>query len=146
MINGEKKIERPIRLGFVGGGRTGQVGYKVAFDVDFERCVSFGVNLGFDKERLYPDYKTMIAEEAKREDGIEAIDLATPNFLHFSMVRDALNAGLNVICEKPLLMQMRKMVENGDLGEVNMVELEYAHGFGCDAIADVKAEGQIMAR
>ena len=109
------------------------------FDVDFEHCVSFGVNLGFDKERLYPDYKTMIAEEAKREDGIEAIDLATPNFLHFSMVRDALNAGLNVICEKPLFFTVEE-------GEVNMVELEYAHGFGCDAIADVKAEGQIMAR
>ena len=43
-------------------------------------------------------------------------------------------------------MQMRKMVENGYLGEINMVELEYAYGFGCDAIADVKAEGQIMAR
>lgn len=190
MINGEKQIERPIRLGFVGGGRTGNVGYKHhagalylntafkmvagAFDIDYDRCVDFGMNLGLPRERLYPDYKTMIAEEAKREDGIEAIDLATPNFLHFEMVREALNNGLHVICEKPLffsveegeeilklakeknrfvgvcygfsghplLMQMRQMVLNGDLGEINMVELSYTHGFGCDAIADVKAEGQ----
>ena len=32
-------------------------------------------NLGVDPERLYPDYKTMFAEEAKREDGIEVVDI-----------------------------------------------------------------------
>ena len=91
MLIGEKKIERPIRLGFVGGGRTGQVGFKHhagamylntafklvcgAFDVDPVRNVEFGTNLGVDKDRLYPDYKTMIAEEAKREDGNSILHL-----------------------------------------------------------------------
>ena len=28
MLNGEKKIARPLRWGMIGGGRTGQVGYK----------------------------------------------------------------------------------------------------------------------
>ena len=28
MLNGEKLIDRPLRWGMVGGGRTGQVGYK----------------------------------------------------------------------------------------------------------------------
>ena len=190
MLIGEKKISRPLRWGMIGGGRTANVGPKHrrgalydntafklvcgAFDVDPVRNVEFGTNLGVDKDRLYPDYKTMIAEEAKREDGVEVVDIATPNFLHYEMVKAALEAGLHVICEKPLffevalgeeiqklakeknrfvgvcygfsghplLMQMRKMVENGDLGEINMVELSYTHGFGCDALADVKAEGQ----
>lgn len=86
MLNGEKKIERPLRWGVVGGGRTGQVGYKHrtgalrdntayqllagAFDVDFDRCKDFGKNIGVAEDRLYPDYKTMFEEEAKRPDGI----------------------------------------------------------------------------
>lgn len=28
MLNGEKRIERPLRWGMIGGGRTGNVGYK----------------------------------------------------------------------------------------------------------------------
>ena len=113
MFIGEKKIARPFRWGIVGGGRTSGVGYKhrlgamrdntsfelkaAAFDLDFARCVDFGKNLNMDEERLYPDYKTMFAEEAKREDGIEAVDIATPNFQHFEVCKAALEAGLHVI-------------------------------------------------
>ena len=190
MLNGEKKIARPLRWGVVGGGRTGQVGYKHrtgalrdntafklvagAFDVDFERCKDFGMNIGVAEDRLYPDYKTMFAEEAKREDGIEVVSIATPNFTHYEIAKAALEAGLHVICEKPLffkveqgeeikalaekqnkivgvtygfsgfqlLLQMRKMIENGDLGDIHMIELRYTHGFACDEIGDKTSEGQ----
>ena len=191
MYIGEKNFDRePFRWGIVGGGSTSGVGYKhrlgamrdntsfvlkaAAFDVDFERGKQFGLNLCMDEDRLYPDYKTMFEEEAKRPDGIEAVDVATPNFLHYEVTKAALEAGLHVICEKPLffeveqgeeikklaeekgkivcvtygfsgfelLQQMRAMIKNGDIGKVNMIDLRYAHGFGCDAEADVKAEGQ----
>lgn len=191
MLIGEKKIERPFRWGIVGGGKTSQVGYKhrlgamrdntsfvltaAAFDIDFERGREFGKNLCMDETRLYPDYQTMFAEEAKRPDGIEAVDIATPNFLHYEACKAALEAGLHVICEKPLffeveqgleiqklaeekgkivcvdygfsgfdlLSQMRHMILNGDIGEVTMVDLRYAHGFGCDPTGDTQAEGQM---
>lgn len=187
---GEKRIDRPYRWGIVGGGKTSQVGYKhrlgalmdntnfelkaAAFDIDPERCIEFGKALNMDPERCYPDYQTMFAVEAKREDGVEAVDIATPNFQHFEVCKAALEAGLHVICEKPLfftvaegleikklaeeknrvvcvnygfsgfpmLLQMRHMIAEGKIGNVTMVELQYAHGFGCDAEADVKAEGQ----
>ena len=95
MLNGEKLIDRPLLWGMVGGGRTGQVGYKHrvgalrdntayqlvcgAFDLDAERGKDFGKNLGVAGERLYPDYGTLIAEEAKRDDGVEVVTIATPN-------------------------------------------------------------------
>lgn len=190
MINGEKKITRPLRWGMVGGGRTGNVGYKHrlgalrdntsfemvcgAFDLKYDRCVDFGQNLGLSKDRLYHDYKEMFEKEKGRPDGVEVIDIATPNFQHFEICKAALEAGFHVICEKPLffkveegeeimklakekhrfvgvtygfsgsqlLLQMRQMVKNGDLGKITMVDLQYTHGFGCDATADVKAEGQ----
>lgn len=113
MLNGEKRIERPLRWGMIGGGRTGNVGYKHrlgalrdntayelvagAFDLDFERCKDFGMNLGVAEDRLYPDYKTMFEEEAKRPDGVEVVSIATPNFTHYEITKAALEAGLHVI-------------------------------------------------
>ena len=171
MLLGEKKIDRPYRIGAVGGGgvspkhRRGamydNISFKLTagtFDINPERSLAIGLSLGIDKDRIYPDYQTMIAEEAKREDGIEVLDICTPNFLHYENVKAGLNAGLHVICEKPLFFE----VEQGEeilklaaeknrfvgvcygfyIGTVNMVELEYAHGFGCDALSDVKVEAQ----
>ncbi|WP_148357961.1 Gfo/Idh/MocA family protein [Peribacillus simplex] len=177
MLNGEKKIARPLRWGMVGGGRLGQVGYKHrigalrdntafqlvagAFDIDPARGKDFGVNIGVAEERCYPDYKTMFAEEAKREDYLEVVSIATPNGTHYEICKAALLAGLHVICEKPLfftneevleikalaeekgkivgvtygfsgnqlLLQMRAMVEKGEIGDVRLVDLQYTHGF-----------------
>lgn len=118
MLNGEKLISRPLRWGMIGGGRTGQVGYKHrtgalrdntaykmvcgAFDLDAERGRSFGTNLGVDEDRLYPDYQSLISAEALRKDGVEVVSIATPNFTHFEITKACLEAGLHVICEKPL--------------------------------------------
>lgn len=117
MINGARKINRTIRWGMVGGGRTSQIGYihrsaalrdnsfqlvAGAFDLDLERGRQFGVELLVAAERCYPDYQTMFIEEAKRADGIEAVSVATPNSTHFAICKAALEAGLHVICEKPL--------------------------------------------
>ena len=70
MLIGEKKIERPLRRGMIGGGRTAEVGPKHrrgslydntafklvcgAFDVDPERNIEFGVkSIGCFIERPY---------------------------------------------------------------------------------------------
>lgn len=117
MIYGEKNVENPIRWGMVGGGRGSQIGYihrsaalrdfnfdlvAGSFDIDPERGKDFGKNLHVDPERCYPDYKSMFEAEAKREDGIQAVSIATPNFTHFEIAKAALEAGLHVYCEKPM--------------------------------------------
>ncbi|MFV0362527.1 MAG: Gfo/Idh/MocA family protein [Suipraeoptans sp.] len=190
MLNGERIIKRPLRWGMIGGGRTANVGYKHrlgalrdntvyelvagAFDIDYERGKDFGKNIGVSEDRCYPDYKTMFEKEKEREDGVEVVSIATPNGTHYEITKAALEAGLHVICEKPLffkveegleikalaekmnkivgvtygfsgsqlLLQMRQMVKNGDIGDVHMVELQYTHGFACDEAGDVKSEGQ----
>jgi predicted dehydrogenase len=145
MLNGEKLIDRPLRWGMIGGGRTGQVGYKHrtgalrdntayglvcgAFDLDFERCKSFGVNLGVDEDRLYPDYKTLIAEEAKREDGVEVVSVATPNFTHYEITRALLNAGIHVICEKPLFFTVAECEEIAALADGKGLIVGVTYGF-----------------
>lgn len=117
MMNGARKIERTIRWGMVGGGATSQIGYihrsaalrdnafqlvAGAFDIDYERCKSFGNQLLVNQDRCYPNYKEMFEKEALRKEGIEAVSIATPNGTHFEISKAALKAGLHVICEKPL--------------------------------------------
>ena len=117
MINGAKVLDHPIRWAMVGGGKGSQIGYihrsaalrdnsfqlvAGAFDINPERGMEFAAELGVAADRCYPDYKTMFEEEAKREDGIEAVSIATPNGMHYTVCKAALEAGLHVVCEKPL--------------------------------------------
>ena len=145
MLNGERLIERPLRWGMVGGGRTGQVGYKHrtgalrdntaytlvcgAFDLDFERGRDFGVNIGVDGNRCYPDYKTLIAEEARRGDGVEVVTVATPNHTHYEITRACIEAGLHVICEKPLFFTVRECEEIERLAEEKGLIVGVTYGY-----------------
>ncbi|MCP3763673.1 Gfo/Idh/MocA family oxidoreductase [Domibacillus sp. A3M-37] len=186
MINGEKKVENPIRWAMVGGGRGSQIGYihrsaalrdhnfqlvAGAFDINPERGREFGINLHVNPERCYSDYKTMFAEEANREDGIQAVSIATPNGTHYEICKAALEAGLHVVCEKPLcftveeaeelealakqnnrvvgitygysghqmIEQARQLIANGDLGEIRIVNMQFAHGFHSEAVETANA-------
>lgn len=117
MINGAKVLDHPIRWAMVGGGKGSQIGYihrsaalrdqsfelvAGAFDIDPARGMAFAAELGVEPDRCYPDYKTMFEAEAKRADGIEAVSIATPNGMHYAVCKAALEAGLHVVCEKPL--------------------------------------------
>lgn len=132
MYYGEKKIENPIRWAMVGGGKGSQIGYihrsaamrdfnfelvAGAFDIDPERGREFGRMLHVAEDRCYPDYKTMFAKEGKRSDGIQAVSVATPNGTHFEITKEALLAGLHVVCEKPLCFTTEEAEELEELAE-----------------------------
>ncbi|MEZ5720512.1 MAG: Gfo/Idh/MocA family oxidoreductase [Paracoccaceae bacterium] len=144
MINGERTIERPLRWGMIGGGRTGQVGYKHrtgalrdgtyrllagAFDLDAARGRDFGVHLGVAEDRCYDDYKALIAGEAGREDGVEVVSIATPNFTHYEITKAALEAGLHVICEKPLFFTVKEAEDIKALAEGKGLIVGVTYGF-----------------
>ncbi len=44
----------------------------------------------------------MAASESKRADGIEVVSIVTPNNLHHAPAKAFLEAGIHVICDKPL--------------------------------------------
>ena len=44
----------------------------------------------------------MAKAEAKRPDGIEAVAIVTPNHVHYPAAKAFLEAGIHVICDKPL--------------------------------------------
>lgn len=123
MINGSRTITRPIRWAMVGGGEHSQIGYihrsaalrdrnfellAAALDIDPARGRAFGEQLGIDPQRCYSDYLSLFELEAQRSDGIEAVSIATPNGTHYAITRAALEAGLHVVCEKPLCFTLEQ--------------------------------------
>ncbi|WP_347312667.1 Gfo/Idh/MocA family protein [Defluviimonas sp. SAOS-178_SWC] len=144
MINGERTIERPLRWGMIGGGRTGQVGYKHrtgalrdgtyqliagAFDLDAARGRDFGTRLGVAGDRCYATHQEMIAGEAGRADGVEVVSIATPNFTHYEITMACLEAGLHVICEKPLFFTVAECDEVAALAASKGLIVGVTYGF-----------------
>ncbi|MEJ2204901.1 MAG: Gfo/Idh/MocA family oxidoreductase [Gemmatimonadota bacterium] len=75
-----------------------------AFSSDPEASRETGSELGLDPSRVYGSYQEMAeAEAALPEDvRVEAVSIVTPNHLHHPVARVFLEAGIHVICDKPL--------------------------------------------
>lgn len=110
-------LGRPLRLGVVGGGPGSFIGpihrsaaqldgrFRIVAGVlssDPGKCAVSGKAIGLDPDRAYASVATMLEGEAARPDGIEAVAVMTPNDRHVDDCRQALQAGLHVICDKPL--------------------------------------------
>lgn len=106
-----------IRLGMVGGGTGAFIGYvhRIAarLDGDYELVAGAlsskpavaresGRNLGLAEDRIYTSYEEMADKESKRKDGIQAVSVVTPNHMHYGPAKAFLEAGIHVICDKPL--------------------------------------------
>ena len=72
------------------------------FSSDAEKTKRSATALGVDPARAYPSVDAMIAAEAQRADGIEVVSVVTPNHVHYVQSAACLEAGLDVICDKPL--------------------------------------------
>jgi predicted dehydrogenase len=109
--------QKSIRLGMVGGGPGAGIGpahrYGARMDGAFDLvagCFSrdshanaeMGRELGLDPERIYPDWQSMAAAEGKRDDGIRALSIVTPNDSHVPISLAFINEGVHIICDKPL--------------------------------------------
>jgi predicted dehydrogenase len=105
---------RHIRLGMIGGGEGALIGnvHRIAarlddrfsldagvFSSDPDRSNAFASTLGL---RGYGSVDAFISGEIARDDGVEAVSIVTPNHLHADAAIKCLDAGLHVICDKPL--------------------------------------------
>jgi predicted dehydrogenase len=105
----------PLRAGIIGGGRGAFIGavHRIAAELDGQARVVAGAMSSdattakesaaqWNLDRSYPSYADMASVEAKREDGIDFAIIATPNHLHYPVAKAFLEAGIHVICDKPL--------------------------------------------
>ena len=105
----------------VGGGQGAFIGavHRIAARIDDEwelvagalsstpeKALASGKELGLPEDRIYSSYEKMAKAEASRDDGIDAVAIVTPNHMHAGPAVAFLNAGINVICDKPLANDM----------------------------------------
>lgn len=119
MIEGSKgsNADPIVTYGMIGGGEGAFIGdvHRHAIGLDskarlaagcfsrnYENTLATGESLHLDNERLYKSYEEMAAAEAGRPDGIDFAVVVTPNKSHYPIAKAFLEAGINVVCDKPL--------------------------------------------
>ena len=118
---------RRLRLGMVGGGEGAFIGavHRIAARLDDEwelvagalssdpdRARRSGAQLRLDPARSYASFAEMARAEAARPDRIDAVAIVTPNHMHHPVAVAFLDAGFDIISDKPLT---RTLAEARDL-------------------------------
>ena len=139
-------MSRRIKLGLIGGGFNSFIGvvHRIAsymtedynlvggvFDVDFEQGKKFAEHLELDSSRAYADINSLIEGEKKLPEGerMEAVCILTPNFLHYPMAKQLVEAGFHVICEKPMTITAAEAVELDGLVKKHGVVFSLTHTY-----------------
>lgn len=175
-----------LRLGMVGGGQDSFIGavHRMAARLDdryelvagalsstAERSQASGLALGLPSDRIYDDFISMVTKEAVRSDGIDVVAIVTPNDMHAEPAKAFLNAGIHVICDKPLavsidearellavvkaspvrfllthnysgypmIREAKRLVNEGALGDIRIVNVEYIQGWLSDDVDNKQA-------
>ncbi|MFP3960660.1 MAG: Gfo/Idh/MocA family protein [Spirochaetaceae bacterium] len=167
-------VKKRLKLGMVGGGRDAFIGavhrgaawidgvYELAagaFSKTPEKAKASGTELGIPDDRNYGSWEEMLEREQSLPPGqrIDAVSIVTPNHMHYPVAKAFVEAGFNVICDKPMVhtgeqaqelvdlvgrknvvfgvtynytgypmvKQARHMVQEGTLGTVRKVIVEY---------------------
>ncbi|MDP2696541.1 Gfo/Idh/MocA family protein [Thalassospira sp.] len=116
-----KTAPRRLRLGMVGGGKGAFIGavHRLAARMDDRYELVAGAlsskpdiarasaqELFIDPDRSYDSFTEMAKREAARPDGMDVCAIVTPNHLHFPAAMAMLDAGIHVICDKPLCLDL----------------------------------------
>jgi len=118
-------LNRKLRMALVGGGRGSFIGrvhataavldnraelVAGALSSDPVRAKESAEDYAISPDRAYGSYQELIEKELAlpADQRIDFISIATPNFMHFEIAKAAVEAGFNVICDKPLTLDMQQ--------------------------------------
>ena len=112
-----------LNWGMIGGGEGSQIGpahrisaamdglYTMAagaLDADPTKGRDYAQRLGVAADRAYGDWREMLAGEKGRADCVDLVTVATPNSTHYEITKAFLEAGINVLCEKPMTITVEQ--------------------------------------
>ncbi len=138
--------KRKLRMGMVGGGQgafIGGVHRMVAimdgqidlvagcFSQDPENTRATGAQLYLDPDRLYETYADMARAEAAlpADERIDFVSIVTPNISHFPIARAFLDAGIHVVCDKPMTYTLEEAEQLADLVEQSGLVFALTHNY-----------------
>ena len=141
MATSEDKL---VRIGMVGGGPGAGIGetHRIAMRID-DKCQLVAGVFSRDPEksaliaqqlripigRIYHDYKQMALAESGRTDKIDAVCIVTPTDSHYGIAKTFLEAGINIICDKPLCVSLNEAQELRALAEKAGLLLCLTHNY-----------------
>ena len=116
-------LNRKFRMALVGGGSGSFIGrvHSIGACLDNRAAVTAGAlssnperakasapEYGIEEDRAYGSYEAMLDAESKlpEDDRIDFVSVATPNHTHYEVARAAVEAGFNVVCDKPLTFDL----------------------------------------
>src|SRR5437868_10729673 len=139
-------LNRKLRMGLVGGGQGAFIGrvhviaaimdnraalVAGALSSDAARAKASAPDYDIKPERAYGSYKEMLAAEAKlpATERIDFVSIATPNHTHYEIAKAAVEAGFNVMCDKPMTFDMEQAEALAEAVDKSGVVLAVTHNY-----------------
>ncbi len=112
-----------LNWGMIGGGEGSQIGpaHRIAagmdglftfaagaLDVDPAKGRDYAQRLGVAVDRAYGNWQEMLGGERGRADRVDLVTVATPNSTHYEISKAFLQAGFNVLVEKPMTVSVEE--------------------------------------
>lgn len=120
-----KKNEKPIRWGVIGLGYMAET-FSCAIDGNKNGIVWAVASRSLEKAKVfarrhggckaYGSYEEMVQDKSLN---LDVVYIATPVKCHYENVKLCLNAGLNVLCEKPMTFSVKQFNELVDIAKRN---------------------------
>jgi predicted dehydrogenase len=139
-------LNRKLRMGLVGGGQGAFIGrvHSIAACLDNRATLVAGAlssdpvrsresagDYDIATARAYGSYQDMIAAELKlpADQRIDFVSVATPNHTHFEIARAFAEAGFNVMCDKPLTLDLAQAEQLAEVVKKTGVVFGVTHNY-----------------
>jgi predicted dehydrogenase len=139
-------LNRKLRMALVGGGQGAFIGrvhctaaildnraslVAGALSSDPARAKQSAPDYDIPAERAYGSYQELIEAEARlpEEQRVDFVSVTTPNHTHFEIAKAAVDAGFNVICDKPMTFDLAQAEELARAVDASNVVFALTHNY-----------------
>jgi predicted dehydrogenase len=139
-------LDRKLRMGLIGGGQGSFIGrvHATAACLDGQAVLVAGAlssdpakakasapDYDIPAARAYTSYQEMATAEAKlpASERIDFVSVATPNHTHFQIAKVFAEAGINVMCDKPLTFDLAQAEELAKIVRKSGVVFGVTHNY-----------------
>jgi predicted dehydrogenase len=139
-------LNRKLRMALVGGGQGAFIGrvhataavldnraelVAGALSSDAAKAKASAPSFDIKPDRAYGSYKELLDSEKKLGDDkrIDFVSVATPNHTHFEIAKAAVEAGFNVMCDKPMTFDLAQAEELMKAVEKSGVVFAVTHNY-----------------
>jgi len=139
-------LNRKLRMGLVGGGQGSFIGrvhvtaavldnraelLAGALSSDPARAKASAPDYDIAEEQAFESYRAMIEAQSNiaEDRRLDFISIATPNHTHYEIARAAVDAGMNVICDKPMTFDLKQAEQLAEAVEASGVVFAVTHNY-----------------